>query len=178
MSVLMTPLELGELTLPNRIVMAPLTRARTGDHRIPGELNAEYYAQRAGAGLIISEATSVSPQGVGYHGTPASGTTSRWRAGGRSPTRSMPPAAGSCCSCGTWAGSPIPSSSMVSGPSPRARSPLPGAWHGCAPSARTSSPGRWRPPRSPASSRTSDAAPRTRSGPASTGSRSTARTAT
>ena len=70
MSVLMTPLELGELTLPNRIVMAPLTRARTGDHRIPGELNAEYYAQRAGAGLIISEATSVSPQGVGYHGTP------------------------------------------------------------------------------------------------------------
>jgi 2,4-dienoyl-CoA reductase-like NADH-dependent reductase (Old Yellow Enzyme family) len=70
MSVLMTPLELGELTIPNRIVMAPLTRARTGDHRIPGELNAEYYAQRAGAGLIISEATSVSPQGVGYHGTP------------------------------------------------------------------------------------------------------------
>jgi len=70
MTVLMTPLELGELTIPNRIVMAPLTRARTGDDRIPGELNAEYYTQRAGAGLIISEATSVSPQGVGYHGTP------------------------------------------------------------------------------------------------------------
>ena len=70
MSALMTPLELGELTIPNRIVMAPLTRARTGDARVPTELNAEYYAQRAGAGLIISEATSVSPQGVGYHGTP------------------------------------------------------------------------------------------------------------
>ncbi|MGP9707673.1 alkene reductase [Brachybacterium sp. AOP24-D1-21] len=70
MTDLMTPLELGELTLPNRIVMAPLTRARTGDERVPTELNAEYYSQRAGAGLIISEATSVSPQGVGYHGTP------------------------------------------------------------------------------------------------------------
>lgn len=50
--------------------MAPLTRARAGDDRVPTELMAEYYSQRAGAGLIISEATSVSPQGVGYHGTP------------------------------------------------------------------------------------------------------------
>lgn len=70
MSVLMTPLDLGELTIPNRIVMAPLTRARSGDDRVPTDLMAEYYTQRAGAGLIISEATSVSPQGVGYHGTP------------------------------------------------------------------------------------------------------------
>ncbi|GAA1488804.1 alkene reductase [Brachybacterium sacelli] len=70
MSVLMTPLDLGELTIPNRVVMAPLTRARSGDDRVPTDLMAEYYTQRAGAGLIISEATSVSPQGVGYHGTP------------------------------------------------------------------------------------------------------------
>lgn len=70
MSVLTTPLELGSLTIPNRIVMAPLTRARSGDDRVPTELMVEYYRQRAGAGLIISEATSVSPQGVGYHGTP------------------------------------------------------------------------------------------------------------
>ncbi|MGP5036133.1 alkene reductase [Brachybacterium alimentarium] len=70
MSVLTTPLDLGELSLPNRIIMSPLTRARTGDERVPSELTAEYYTQRAGAGLIISEATSVSPQGVGYHGTP------------------------------------------------------------------------------------------------------------
>ncbi|APX33660.1 alkene reductase [Brachybacterium sp. P6-10-X1] len=70
MSDLMTPLDLGALTIPNRIVMAPLTRARSGDDRVPTELMAEYYTQRAGAGLIISEATSVSAQGVGYHGTP------------------------------------------------------------------------------------------------------------
>lgn len=70
MSVLMNPLELGALTIPNRIIMSPLTRARAGDERAPNDLMVEYYTQRAGAGLIISEATSVSPQGVGYHGTP------------------------------------------------------------------------------------------------------------
>ena len=64
-------LTLGELDLPNRIVMAPLTRARSaqpGD--VPTALNARYYAQRASAGLIISEATQVSPQGKGYAFTP------------------------------------------------------------------------------------------------------------
>lgn len=70
MSVLLNPLDLGSLTIPNRIVMAPLTRARAGDSRVPNDLMVEYYTQRAGAGLIISEATSVSPQGIGYHGTP------------------------------------------------------------------------------------------------------------
>jgi len=62
---------LGDLQLPNRIVMAPLTRSRSkqpGD--IPWELNATYYAQRASAGLILSEATQVSPQGKGYAFTP------------------------------------------------------------------------------------------------------------
>ncbi|GAA4832477.1 alkene reductase [Garicola koreensis] len=70
MSVLMDPLTLGSVSLPNRIIMAPLTRARAGDARVPTDLMVQYYTQRAGAGLIISEATSVSPQGVGYHGTP------------------------------------------------------------------------------------------------------------
>lgn len=70
MTVLMKPLTLGALELPNRVVMAPLTRRRAGEGRVPGELTARYYSQRAGAGLIISEATSVSPQGVGYLGTP------------------------------------------------------------------------------------------------------------
>ena len=68
---LFTPLELGDLTLPNRIVMAPLTRNRAraqGD--IPNDLNAKYYAQRATAGLIISEGTQVSPEGKGYIQTP------------------------------------------------------------------------------------------------------------
>jgi len=50
--------------------MSALTRCRAGADRVPTELMAEYYRQRAGAGLIISEATSVSAQGVGYHGTP------------------------------------------------------------------------------------------------------------
>ena len=62
---------LGPLTLPNRVVMAPLTRARAaqpGD--VPTAMNARYYAQRAGTGLIISEATQVSPQGKGYAFTP------------------------------------------------------------------------------------------------------------
>src|SRR5580698_1121102 len=70
MPSLFDPLRVGDLTLKNRIVMAPLTRARSGDERTPGPLVAEYYAQRASAGLIISEATSVTPMGVGYADTP------------------------------------------------------------------------------------------------------------
>jgi len=69
-SNLFTPLTVGALTLPNRIVMAPLTRARAGATRVPNALMAEYYRQRASAGLILSEATSVDPMGVGYADTP------------------------------------------------------------------------------------------------------------
>ena len=68
---ILSELVVGELTLPNRIVMAPLTRCRAvGGKRVPNSLMAEYYAQRASAGLIISEATSVDPMGVGYPDTP------------------------------------------------------------------------------------------------------------
>ena len=67
---LFSPFRLGPLTLPNRIVMAPMTRNRAGPGNVPGPLTATYYAQRASAGLIVSEATQVSPQGVGYPGTP------------------------------------------------------------------------------------------------------------
>jgi 2,4-dienoyl-CoA reductase-like NADH-dependent reductase (Old Yellow Enzyme family) len=70
MPSLFDPLKLGDLTLKNRIVMAPLTRSRSGVERVPGPLVAQYYAQRASAGLIISEATSVTPLGVGYADTP------------------------------------------------------------------------------------------------------------
>lgn len=70
MTVLMSSLDLGSVTIPNRVIMSPLTRARSGDDRVPNQLMVEYYRQRAEAGLILSEATSVSPQGVGYHGTP------------------------------------------------------------------------------------------------------------
>lgn len=70
MSNLFLPLRVGAFTLRNRIVMAPLTRARAGDVRIPNALMAEYYAQRASSGMILSEATSVTPMGVGYAATP------------------------------------------------------------------------------------------------------------
>jgi len=67
---LFTPLRLGPYVLPNRIVMAPLTRNRAGPGNVPQAMNARYYAQRASAGLIITEATQISPQGVGYPNTP------------------------------------------------------------------------------------------------------------
>jgi len=70
MSNLNNPLKVGDLNLPNRIVLAPLTRCRSDEGRVPNALMAQYYAQRASAGLIISEATSVSAQGVGYPDTP------------------------------------------------------------------------------------------------------------
>jgi N-ethylmaleimide reductase len=67
---LFAPLRAGELELPNRIVMAPLTRNRAAAGQVPGPLAAEYYAQRAGAGLIVAEATQVVPEGQGYVDTP------------------------------------------------------------------------------------------------------------
>lgn len=70
MSSMFDPVTLGAVTLRNRIVMAPLTRSRAGDARVPNDLMVEYYRQRAGAGLILSEATSIMPMGVGYEATP------------------------------------------------------------------------------------------------------------
>jgi len=70
MATLFDPIQIGDLTLPNRIFMAPLTRSRAGDERVPNALMAKYYAERASAGLILSEATSVTPQGLGYAATP------------------------------------------------------------------------------------------------------------
>ena len=70
MSLLQEPLRVGALTLPNRIIMAPLTRCRAGAGRVPTDLMVEYYTQRASAGLILSEATAVDPMGVGYPDTP------------------------------------------------------------------------------------------------------------
>lgn len=70
MPTLLDPLKLGDLTLKNRMVMAPLTRIRSGVERTPGPMVVEYYRQRASAGLILTEATSINPQGVGYPNTP------------------------------------------------------------------------------------------------------------
>jgi N-ethylmaleimide reductase len=67
---LFTPYRLGTLELPNRIVMPPMTRSRAAAGEVATELMARYYAQRASAGLIVSEGTQVSPQGQGYAWTP------------------------------------------------------------------------------------------------------------
>jgi 2,4-dienoyl-CoA reductase-like NADH-dependent reductase (Old Yellow Enzyme family) len=70
MQTLHDPVRLGDLELPNRVIMAPLTRCRAVDRRIPNALMAEYYRQRSSAGMILSEATAVTPMGVGYANTP------------------------------------------------------------------------------------------------------------
>ena len=70
MPSLLDPIRVGDLDLPNRVFMAPLTRSRASEGRVPNDLMREYYLQRAGAGLILSEATSVTPMGVGYPDTP------------------------------------------------------------------------------------------------------------
>ena len=83
MPTLSDPIAIGDLQLSNRIVMAPLTRCRAEPGRIPGALMVEYYRQRASAGLIISEATAVTPMGVGYPDTPGIWTAEQiqgWRA--------------------------------------------------------------------------------------------------
>ncbi len=68
--LLSTPIRLGEVVAPNRVIMAPLTRTRAGAGRVPTDLMVEYYVQRASAGLILTEATVVTPQGIGYPNTP------------------------------------------------------------------------------------------------------------
>jgi len=67
---LFSPIEIGPYNLANRIMMAPMTRNRASDGNVPHQLNATYYAQRASAGLIVSEASPISPQAVGYPATP------------------------------------------------------------------------------------------------------------
>ncbi len=69
-NALLASYNLSGLELPNRVIMAPMTRSRAGEGNVPIEMNAEYYKQRASAGLIISEGTQISKQGVGYPWTP------------------------------------------------------------------------------------------------------------
>src|ERR1700689_4711932 len=79
---LFTPLRLGALSLPNRIVMPALTRMRAGPGGVPTALTAEYYGQRASAGLNITEATAISVQGHGYPQMPGIHNTEQvegWR---------------------------------------------------------------------------------------------------
>ena len=67
---LFQPLHAGAFTFPNRMVMAPLTRCRASAGRVPNAMMADYYVQRSSFGMILTEATSISPQGVGYPNTP------------------------------------------------------------------------------------------------------------
>ena len=79
---LFTPFRLGPYELRSRVVMAPMTRNRAGEGNVPTPMNAEYYAQRAGAGLLVTEGSQVSPEGVGYPGTPGIHTSAQvegWR---------------------------------------------------------------------------------------------------
>ncbi|WP_176079855.1 alkene reductase [Paraburkholderia tropica] len=70
MTTLIDPIKIGDLELPNRIAMAPLTRARAGEDDVPTELNATYYTQRAGHGLIVTEATDVAPNSRAFERAP------------------------------------------------------------------------------------------------------------
>jgi hypothetical protein len=80
---LLSPFRLGGFELRNRLVMSPMTRSRALDGNVPNPLSATYYVQRAAAGLAITEATQVSPQGVGYIRTPGIHSVEQWRAGAR-----------------------------------------------------------------------------------------------
>src|SRR5437016_7977136 len=80
--VLFQPFHLHDLTLPNRIVLAPMTRGRAGAARLPNRLMAEYYAQRSSAGLLITEATTISEEANGWNESPGSYTdemTEGWK---------------------------------------------------------------------------------------------------
>src|ERR1700745_3991987 len=70
MPTLQDPIRIGDWELPNRVIMAPLTRCRSSEGRVPNDLMSQYYQQQASAGLIISEATSISPTCVDYQNTP------------------------------------------------------------------------------------------------------------
>ena len=92
-ALLLAPFRLGDLVLPNRVVMAPLTRGRAGRERIPNAVMAEYYVQRASAGLIIAEATTISEQANGWLESPGI-YTDAMEAGWRSVTHAVHAAGG------------------------------------------------------------------------------------
>ena len=100
MPTLFDPVRLGDIELSNRIVMAPLTRNRAGDGRVPSALAIAYYRQRAAAGLLISEATQISPLGQGYVDTPGIYTADH--VAGWQPVTAAVHAAGGRIVCQLW----------------------------------------------------------------------------
>lgn len=95
-TTLFSPLTVGDLTFVNRMVMAPLTRSRAGEGGVPTALMAEYYAQRASAGLLITEATQVHPTGQGYIATPGMHTDAQ-EAGWKSVVSAIHAQGGKAC---------------------------------------------------------------------------------
>ena len=117
MPSLFDPIKLGAIDAPNRILMAPLTRGRATREHVPTELMQTYYTQRAAAGLILTEATGISRQGLGWPYAPGLWTRRAGRgAGSRSPRRCTRRAGGSSPSSGIWAGSSIRASSAARQP--------------------------------------------------------------
>jgi hypothetical protein len=141
--LLFRPLQLGAILIPNRIIMAPLTRMRAGANSVPTPMNAKYYAQRASAGLIISEGTAVSPEAHGYRSDPGIYTVEQIAVCASSQMLFTHAAAGSSCKslttketrtlrCSQMAPCPLPQEGTTPtlgqlpqiSPSPRRTSPL------------------------------------------------------
>jgi len=122
LSLLLEPLKVGALTLPNRVIMAPLTRLRgTVDH-LPTRVMAEYYQQRASAGLIISEGTPISPMGVGYAQVPgiwSKEQTERWK-----PITAAVHEAGGRIFCQIWHVGRVSDPTFLHGKQPVSASPI------------------------------------------------------
>ena len=107
MANLFESVQLGSLVLANRVFMAPLTRNRADADGVPGELAATYYSQRASAGLIVTEATQISPMGKGYINTPGIHSPNRCERGAESWNPFIRAEAESSFSCGMSAESLI-----------------------------------------------------------------------
>ncbi|TDV70013.1 alkene reductase [Pseudomonas sp. LP_7_YM] len=127
MTTLFDPIRVGELDLANRIIMAPLTRCRADEGRVPNAMMAEYYVQRASAGLIITEATSVTAMGVGYPDTPGIWSNDQVR-GWSNVTRAVH-AAGGKIVLQLWHVGRISHSSYLNGEAPVAPSAIRPAGH-------------------------------------------------
>lgn len=91
LEALWQPVRAGDLQLPHRLAMAPMTRSRSRQNGTPSPMNASYYAQRASTALIITEGTQPSEDGQGHLSTPAATATNTSPAGGLSPTLSTKP---------------------------------------------------------------------------------------
>ena len=120
---LFSPYTMGDIQLENRMVMAPMTRCRAGPGNVPGPLTVTYYAQRATAGLIVSEGSQVSPQGVGFNCTP--GIYSREQVAGWKEVTAAVHKAGGKIFCQLWHVGRMSHPDFLSGNLPVAPSALP-----------------------------------------------------